>query len=476
MPEIDSALRRILPLTAAVDDAGHLIVGGCDTVELARQFGTPLYVFDEEDMRARCGELRREFETRHADVLMVYAAKAYLGRALASLVGEEGLGLDVVSGGELACARSVDFPLERVYFHGNNKSGPEIREALAAGVGRVVVDNFHELALLADAAASLGRRPACRTGRQAVLLRVTPGVDPHTHAYVSTGAVDSKFGLPLVGGRAEEALVQALASPGLEVLGLHYHLGSQITEMEPYRKAAEVVLEFAARMGERHGLKLHEYSVGGGIAVPYTRDAAAPAVAEYAETIVGALHEGCRRHRLPLPRLTVEPGRAVVARAAVALYTVGATKEVPGVRTYVAVDGGMADNIRPALYGSRYEVLVANRMADPPQEKVTVAGRYCESGDVLVPEAEVPRLWAGDLLAVPVSGAYGLALASNYNWALRPAVVMVREGHARLIRRRETYDDLLACEVLEGEPSATNLPVRQPGSSEPSARRRRSRG
>ena len=462
MTDIDSALRNILPLTAGVDRAGHLTVGGCDTVELAREFGTPLYVFDEEDLRARCREFRREFEARHPDVLIVYAAKAYLGRALAALVAEEGLGLDVVSGGEMACARAVDFPLERVYFHGNNKSAQEIREALKAGVGRVAVDNFHELVLLGDAAASLRRR-------QAVLLRVTPGVDPHTHAYVSTGAVDSKFGLPLVGGRAEEALVEALASPGLEVVGLHYHLGSQITEMEPYRKAAEVVLEFAARMKERHGLELREYSVGGGIAVPYTRDAATPSVAEYAETVVGALQEGCRRHGLPQPRLTVEPGRAIVARAAVALYTVGATKEVPGVRTYVAVDGGMADNIRPALYGSRYEVLVASRMADPPQEKVTVVGRYCESGDVLVSDAEVPRLWAGDLLALPVSGAYGLAMASNYNWALRPAVVMVKDGHARLIRRRETYDDLLACDMLEERP-----PVRQAGSVKASARRRRS--
>jgi diaminopimelate decarboxylase len=462
MTDIDSTLRNILPLTAGVDRAGHLTVGGCDTVELAREFGTPLYVFDEEDLRARCREFRREFEARHPDALIVYAAKAYLGRALAALVAEEGLGLDVVSGGEMACARAVDFPLERVYFHGNNKSAQEIREALKAGVGRVAVDNFHELVLLGDAAASLRRR-------QAVLLRVTPGVDPHTHAYVSTGAVDSKFGLPLVGGRAEEALVEALASPGLEVVGLHYHLGSQITEVEPYRKAAEVVLEFAARMKERHGLELHEYSVGGGIAVPYTRDAATPSVAEYAETVVGALQEGCRRHGLPQPRLTVEPGRAIVARAAVALYTVGATKEVPGVRTYVAVDGGMADNIRPALYGSRYEVLVASRMADPPQEKVTVVGRYCESGDVLVSDAEVPRLWAGDLLALPVSGAYGLAMASNYNWALRPAVVMVKDGHARLIRRRETYDDLLACDMLEERP-----PVRQAGSVKASARRRRS--
>jgi diaminopimelate decarboxylase len=275
--------------------------------------------------------------------------------------------------------------------------------------------------------------------------------------------VDSKFGLPLVGGRAEEALVQALASPALEVVGLHYHLGSQIAEMEPYRKAAEVVLEFAGRMRERHGLELREYSVGGGIAVAYTRDAETPAVAAYADTIVGALQEGCGRHGLPPPRLSVEPGRAIVARAGVALYTVGVTKEVPGVRTYVAVDGGMADNIRPALYGARYEALAASRMLDAPQEKVTVAGRYCESGDVLVREAALPRLWAGDILALPVSGAYCLAMASNYNWALRPAVIMVKDGHARLIRRRETYDDLLACEVPQSGRPGTRPAARQAG-------------
>jgi diaminopimelate decarboxylase len=461
--DLDSSLRRLLPLTAAVDDSGHLTVGGCDTVELAREFGTPLYLFDEEDLRARCREFRREFEARYPNVAIVYAAKAYLGRALASLVAEEGLGLDVVSGGELACALAAGFPLERVYFHGNNKSAQEVREALTAGVGRVVVDNFRDLLLVNDAAASLGHR-------QEVLLRVAPGVDPHTHAYVSTGAVDSKFGLPLVGGRAEEALVQALASPALDVMGLHYHLGSQIAEIEPYQRAAEVVLEFAARMKERHGQELREYSVGGGIAVPYTRDAETPTVAAYADTIVGALQEGCRSHGLPPPRLTVEPGRAIVARAGVALYTVGATKEVPGVRTYVAVDGGMADNIRPALYGARYEALAASRMLDAAQDKVTVAGRYCESGDVLVREAALPRLWAGDILAVPVSGAYCLAMASNYNWALRPAVIMVKDGHARLIRRRETYGDLLSCEVPEsGRPVVgraareARRPARPPG-------------
>jgi diaminopimelate decarboxylase len=436
----DLPLKALLPRTAAASEAGHLILGGCDAVELAREFGTPLYVFDEIDLRATCQEFVKEFRRRHAEASVVYAAKAYIGRALAALLAEEGLGLDVVSGGELAVARSVGFPMERVDFHGNNKSARELREALEAGVGRIVIDNFHEMLLLNDAAQDLGRR-------QKVLLRVTPGVDPHTHAHISTGAVDSKFGLPLAGGRAEEALVEALAAPGLEVVGLHCHVGSQIFETEVYAKAIAVVVEFAARMRERHGFEMREFSPGGGFAVQYTRDAPASGIAEYAEVVVGALKKESRRHSLPLPRLSVEPGRSLVARAGVALYTVGSIKEVPGVRTYVAVDGGMADNIRPALYDAPYEALVANRLDEQPSERVTVAGKYCESGDVLVRDVDLPKLWAGDVIAIPDAGAYCLALASNYNCSLKPAIVMVREGHARLVRRRETYDDLMRCDV-----------------------------
>jgi diaminopimelate decarboxylase len=370
-------------------------------------------------------------------VLIVYAAKAYLGRALARLIAEEGLGLDVVSGGELACATAVGFPLERVYFHGNNKSAQEVRQALTAGVGRVVVDNFHDLALLGDAAASLGRRPA-------VLLRVTPGVDPHTHAYVSTEPWTASSACPWWAAaprrrssrpwrhRVRWSACTTTWGPGSRrrspTAGRRRWCWSSRLECP-----SAMAWSCASTASGRHRRALQ-------------RDAEAPSVAEYADTVVDALREGCGRHQLPLPRLVVEPGRAIVARAGVALYTVGATKEVPGVRTYVAVDGGMADNIRPALYGARYEALVANRMADPPQDKVTVAGRYCESGDVLVTDVALPRLWAGDTLALPVSGAYALALASNYNWALRPAVVIVKDGRARLIRRRETYDDLLACD------------------------------
>jgi diaminopimelate decarboxylase len=437
-------LKDVLPVTAAVNGAGHLTIGGCDAVELARRFGTPLYVFDEETLRHMCRAFRQEFAARHPDVRVVYACKAYVGRALAALLMEEGLGADVVSGGELAFLASVGFPPEAIYFHGNNKGEDELAEALAYGVGQVVADNFHELALLSQLAGSVGRR-------QRVLLRVSPGVDPHTHVKTTTGVLDSKFGFPIATGQAEEAVREALASPSLELVGLHFHLGSPIFELEPYREATAIVLGFAAAMIERHGLELRELSVGGGFAAQYLPQEPPPPLSAYAEAIVGALREGCRRHGLPLPRLTVEPGRAIVARAGVALYTVGAWKDVPGIRRYVAVDGGMADNIRPALYGARYSALLANRPLDERRERVTVAGKYCESGDVLLWDADLPPLQPGDVLAVPAAGAYAPAMASNYNASLRPAIVFVRDGQARLVRRRETYDDLLRCELWPPE-------------------------
>ena len=437
--EIDAALRPVLPLTAAVNPAGHLAIGGCDALDLARRFGTPLYVFDEADLRERCREFRREFGARLPDVRVVYAAKAYLGRALAQLLADEGLGLDVVSGGEIAIARVAEFPMERTYFHGNNKSRAELEEALAAGVGRVVIDNRQEIALLDDVARAAGKT-------QPVLLRVTPDVDAHTHSHITTGLLDSKFGLPLADGQAEEAMRLALAAPGLEVGGVHCHIGSQIFETEPYAQAIDKALGFAAEMA-RHGLRLREFSPGGGFGLQFVRDEAPPAIGAYAEAIADAVKDACRRHGLDLPRVVVEPGRSVVGRAGVALYTVGARKEIPGVRTYVAVDGGMADNIRPAIYGSRYEALAAGRPLAAAEETVTIAGKYCESGDILIKDARLPRMEAGEVLAIPASGAYCLAMASNYNLSLRPAIVFVRDSQARLVRRRETYDDLAACEL-----------------------------
>jgi len=435
-------LADILPLTAAVNEAGHLTLAGCDALELAREFGTPLYVFDEETLRRQCREFQSQFRSRHPDTVVAYAAKAYLGRALAAILAQEGMALDVVSGGELAIAASVNFPPERIYFHGNNKSEAELREALDYGVGRVVIDNFHEMQLLNGLAQGARQR-------QPVLLRLSPGIDPHTHAHTTTGTLDSKFGIPLPTGQGEAAVRSAVGGemPGLELVGLHVHLGSPVFGLEPYREAVAVVIAFAAEMGKNHGLSLEEFSPGGGFAVQYTEERAPPAVAEYAEAMVSALTDACREHGLPMPRLIIEPGRAIVARAAVALYTVGASKDVPGIRRFVSVDGGIADNIRPPLYESRYSALVANKALETQRETVTIAGRYCESGDILMWDAELPPLEAGDVLAMATAGAYALPMASNYNASLRPALALVRDGEATLIRRRETYEDLMRADV-----------------------------
>jgi diaminopimelate decarboxylase len=429
--------RPLLPDTARTSPQGHLCIGGCDVADLAREFGTPLYVFDEETLRGRCREFLRAFRGAYPDSRVVYACKAYINPILARLFQEEGLGLDVVSGGELAVARAVGFPPQAIVFHGNNKSPQEVEEALEYGVGRIVVDNARELALLAEAAARRGVV-------QPILLRVTPGVDPHTHVYTTTGVVDSKFGFPLEGGQAEEAVRRALSSPHLALKGLHFHLGSPIFAGEPYAQAIALVVAFAARSGA----PLEELSPGGGFAVPYVRGQQAPSPADYARVIAAALREACDRHGLPLPRLIVEPGRAIVGPSAVALYRVGVVKEVPGVRTYVAVDGGMGDNIRPALYGARYEAIAATKLFAAPTTTVTIAGKYCESGDILVRDASLPPLEPGDLVAIPVAGAYSPSMASTYNLNGRPAMVLVRNGAARLMRRRETYRDLMALDIF----------------------------
>jgi len=433
-------LADILPLTAGVTDAGHLTLGGCDAVELAGEFGTPLYVFDEETLRGQCRAFQEAFQSRYHNSIVAYAAKAYLGRAMAGIIAQEGMSLDVVSGGELAVAASVGFPAERIHFHGNNKSEHELREALDYGIARIVVDNFHELHLLNGIAQGRGLR-------QKILLRLSPGIDPHTHAKTTTGTLENKFGIPMPTGQAEAAVRQALDMPGVELVGLHVHLGSPVFELEPYAEAVDTVLEFASRMRKAYGFEMAEFSPGGGFAVAYTPDQHAPEPAVYAETVTSTLRESLWRHELPAPQLIVEPGRSIVARSAVALYTVGSSKEVPGVMRFVSVDGGIADNVRPAMYEARYSALVANRVHDERRETVTVAGKYCESGDVLMTDAELPPLEAGDILAMPAAGAYALAMASNYNLSLRPPVVLVKDGQAKLMRRRETYEDLTRADI-----------------------------
>jgi diaminopimelate decarboxylase len=436
---MSEAWRSLLPRTAQVTDEGHLVLGGCDLVSMAAEYGTPLYVYDEAEVRARTRAYREALAAAYpGESLVCYAGKAYCAPWLLRVLNEEGLGLDVVSGGELYTARMSGFPIDRVFFHGNNKSEDELWQALEAGVPRIVVDNLEEVERLAG----LCRE---RVQQQAVLLRVAPGVEAHTHAHILTGARDTKFGVSIQTGAANDVAQAILRERTLELVGLHAHIGSQIFEAEPYLATVRKLFEFAVQLD---GFQLREFSPGGGFGIQYTTDDE-PAMQpeEAAKLIADAVCTEAKRAAAALPKLSIEPGRSIVGPSAVALYRVGSLKEIAGVRTYVAVDGGMADNIRPATYGARYAALLANRMRDQADATVAIAGRYCESGDVLIRDATLPMPRVDDLVAVPVAGAYQLSMASNYNLVPRPAVVVVNDGKARLVRRRETYDDLLSAEI-----------------------------
>jgi diaminopimelate decarboxylase len=427
------------PLTTTRDSAGTLVIGDVSLVELADRFGTPLYVYDDATIRHQIGQYRSAFQNRYPDARIVYAGKAYLNAALLSIIAEEGLWLDVVSAGELVMAQRSGFPLERVIMHGNNKTPEELRLALELGVGEIVIDNLYEIEVL-DA---LTRETAKTVD---VLLRINPGVDVHTHDYRKTGIVDSKFGLLIGDGSAATAVERILRISSLRLRGYHAHIGSQIFEVEPYLTTVDTLFEFAADMQERFDVTPVQISPGGGLGIQYeTSDPDVP-IGEFAEQVTQSVRRAVERFDLALPTLTIEPGRSIVGPSGVALYRVGAIKEIPHVRRYVSVDGGMADNIRPALYGARYEAALANRDSGE-RAMVTIAGKYCESGDVLIRDIEMISPVAGDLVAIPAAGAYCLAMSSNYNLALRPAVVMVSHGEARLIQRRETYDDLLCRDV-----------------------------
>ena len=436
-----AAKLALFPLNVEVSNQGHLVIGGCDVVDLANEFGTPLYLFDESTLRYKCREFKDEFRKYYPDTLVIYASKAFLNRALALIFKEEGLGLDVVSGGELSIAHSVDFPLDKVYFHGNNKTPEELNLALDLGVGRIVVDNFYELELL-------NKLVGERVISQDILLRLTPGVDPHTHQYTTTGTMESKFGFPLDTGQAEQAVKQALSASNLNLLGFHFHLGSPVSEVQPYELAMELVLRFTREMGNKFSFNLHEFDIGGGFAVPYTLDYKVPTVADYAGALTAKLSGLISELGLSRPRLIIEPGRAIIGQAGVALYKVGAIKEIPGIKKYVCVDGGISDNIRPALYGAKHEAMVANKALGEEREMVTIAGKLCESGDILVRDVNLASLRPGDIIAIPVCGAYSIPMSSNYNAMPRPAVVMAKEGRGRLIRRQETYQDLMSLDLI----------------------------
>lgn len=427
----------LLPASSSVSADGRLQVAGVDVGHLADRFGTPLFVYDEEHLRARCREYRKHFGDGVA-----YAGKAFLCKAMARLVDEEGLHLDVATGGELHVALAARFPAERILFHGNNKSIDELAGGLAAGVGRIVADSDAELDRIESLVGDEGL-PAPR-----VLVRVTPGVEAHTHEYIETGTDDSKFGFPVRSGAALAAAKRVAASGHMHFAGLHCHIGSQIYVLGSYAKAMAVVGRLAAEVEAAAGARVEELNLGGGLGVAYETGQHPPDVADYANVLRRSLADAARDAGLRrLPGLFVEPGRSIVARAGLTIYRVGTIKEIPGVRTYVAVDGGMSDNPRPATYGARYEAFNPTRAADPRPLRATVAGKHCESGDVVVRDAQLPDgLAVGDLLGTPATGAYGYAMASNYNKVPRPAVVFVAGGAARLVVRRETLDDLLALE------------------------------
>lgn len=430
----------ILSGTMRINSKQHLEIGGCDTVALAGEFGTPLYVMDEEQIRENCRRYLQAMQKKYPRGKILYAGKAFLILAMAKLVAEEGLGLDVVSGGELYTALKAGFPVEHLYFHGNNKSRQELLEALEAKIGRIVVDSFSELQELQELSAS-------RRQKVDVLLRVKPGIEAHTHDYIQTGREDSKFGLGF--SEAREAVRQILsAAPYLELRGFHCHIGSQIFQLEPYRLAARAMLDFMSEVRAETGYVASELDLGGGLGIRYTQGDNPPSIETFVETVVATVQDEAKQRKYPLPELLLEPGRSITGEAGITLYRVGVIKEVPGVRCYVSVDGGMMDNIRPALYQARYGAMIANKALQEPVKTVTVAGKACESGDLLLEDTCLPPVKKGDLLAVFSTGAYCYAMASNYNRNPRPPVVFVRNGKPRVVVRRETYGDLLALDEL----------------------------
>jgi diaminopimelate decarboxylase len=421
-----------------VNAADHLVVGGCDVVDLVEQFGSPLYILDDHTLRTACQQYRQGFERYYpGQALVLYASKAWNCMAVCAIVAAEGLGIDVVSGGELFTASEAGVSPEVIYFHGNNKSLEELTLAQSVGC-RVVVDNWLELQTLADLAASTDQS-------MPVLLRITPGIECHTHEYIRTGHLDSKFGFD---PDQIEAVFAFLADhPRLQALGVHAHIGSQIFELHPHQDLGGVMAQWLVA-AQRYGLTLTEVDVGGGLGIRYAEADDPPSIDTWVKTVCDSVVAACRAQQLPLPRLLCEPGRSLIGSACITAYRVGSQKSIPGLRTYVAVDGGMSDNPRPITYQSLYRALVANRMSAPLDQRLTLAGKHCESGDILIKDAPLPSLVADDVIVVAATGAYNYSMASNYNRVPRPAAVVVKEGNAQLILRREGLQDLLRQDCL----------------------------
>src|SRR6266540_610294 len=421
-----TALSHVYPLGTRVNERGHLEVGGCDVIELAERFGTPAYVYAEDDMRSRARAYVEAFSARTDDFEVIYASKALAITAAYRLMNEEGLSVDVASGGELYLALGAGVDPKRIFMHGNNKTEAELRLAFDAGIGYLVVDSFYEI--------ERAYRMLDRV--QDVLIRVTPGIKPSTHSYVQTGQLDSKFGFGLADGLAAEAVRRVRGSSRLNLVGIHAHIGSQIFELEPYLKTIQMLADFI-------DFDCHLLNVGGGLGIAYTADDEPASIEDYVDVKV----RGVQRAFDPVPRILTEPGRSLVGNAGITIYRVGTIKEIPGVRTYVAVDGGMSDNLRPMLYGARYEAVLADRPEAPSTHICTVAGMHCESGDLLIKDVALPEPRVGDVLVTPATGAYGYVMANNYNGVPRPPVLFCKEGEARVAVRRETYEDLTARDV-----------------------------
>ncbi|WP_176583435.1 diaminopimelate decarboxylase [Priestia megaterium] len=426
--------------TSRINKQGHLEIGGVDTVELASNFGTPLYVYDVALIRQRARGFKETFEKHGVKAQVAYASKAFSTIAMVQVVHEEGLSLDVVSGGELYTALAADFPKERIHFHGNNKSRAELEMAVKEDVGCIVVDNFYEIALLQEITEQYQKK-------MPVLLRLTPGIEAHTHDYILTGQEDSKFGFDLQNGQADEAVRLVQNSKGLELLGIHCHIGSQIFETTGFIMATQKLFAKMKEWKQRIEFVPQVLNLGGGFGIRYTEEDQPIPVSQYVEVIIEEVKKQSKQLEVEIPEIWIEPGRSLVGDAGTTLYSIGSRKHVPNVREYVAIDGGMNDNIRPALYQAKYEAVIANRMNDESDELVSIAGKCCESGDMLMWDVHLPKANPDDLLAMFCTGAYGYSMASHYNRLPKPAIVFVEDGEAQLVVKRETYEDIVKNDV-----------------------------
>lgn len=434
-------MRNDFNSSVKVNSAGHLEVGGCDCLELAEKYGTPLYVLDETLIRDVCGEYLQSFKKYYGGKgLPLYASKALCCMEMCRIANQEGLGLDVVSGGEIYTALKAGFPAERMHFHGNNKSVEEIEMAVESGVGKIVLDNISEIARVNEAAAKYNKKVN-------VSMRIKPGVDAHTHDFIRTGQIDSKFGFALETGEAFEGVKRVLTAENLSLTELHCHIGSQIFDIAPFVAAAEIMMDFMAKIKDELNHTISELNLGGGFGIKYVEEDSPVAYEKYMEAVSSAIKAKAQEHNIPVPYIYIEPGRSIVGEAGVTLYKVGSVKEIPQVRNYVAIDGGMTDNIRYALYGSAYTVINASKADKEAGYKATIAGKCCESGDLIQENCMIAEPSDGDIIAVLSTGAYNYSMASNYNRNPRPAIVMVKDGTSRVIVKRESYEDLIRNDI-----------------------------